>query len=450
MGAGNLSLIESVPGARRLVSSLRDLGYDFVQAVADVVDNSIAAGATKVAITLTFSGPDSWVRIADNGKGMSGPELTEAMRYGTERTYDGLDLGKFGLGLKTASLSQCRKLTVASRCNSNERRIEVRCWDLDHVLNTNRWEMVNVTAAERDERVSESLLQGIGTVVLWEGLERILKYRVSWGAKANQGFLVLAERLDEHLAMVFHRFLSGEAKRRKKLSITINGSVVAPWDPFARDEGKTEVLQEQEFEVAATDRNGIVSFQPFVLPNRQMFSSETAFQRYAGPAKWNYQQGFYIYRADRMIQSGGWSRMRAPDEHTKLARIAINFYSDLDTAFAINVAKMSVTLPSDLKDQMASVVESVVKRAKAVYNKESDPSSAPAPTSASPSTQKPLSAKHGSAPQAPPARAPEEVNYPARVYLEQAAKATGESTALGKIAAELRKFAPEVADELGW
>ena len=248
--------------------------------------------------------------------------------------------------------------------------------------------------------------------------------------------------------MVFHRFLSGEAKRRKKLSITINGSVVAPWDPFARDEGKTEVLQEQEFEVAATDRNGIVLFQPFVLPNRQMFSSETAFQRYAGHAKWNYQQGFYIYRADRMIQSGGWSRMRAPDEHTKLARIAINFYSDLDTAFAINVAKMSVTLPSDLKDQMAGVVESVVKRAKAVYNKESEPSSAPSPSS--PSTQKPLSAKHGSGSQAPPARAPEEMNYPARVYLEQAAKATGETAALGKIAAELRTFAPGVADELGW
>src|SRR3954447_17064497 len=99
-----------------------------------------------------------------------------------------------------------------------------------------------------------------------------------------------------HLAMVFHRFLSGESKRRKKLSITINGSVVVPWDPFARGEEKTEALQEQEFEVAA-DRNGIVSFQPFFLPNRQLFSSETACNRYAGPAKWNYQQGFYIYRA---------------------------------------------------------------------------------------------------------------------------------------------------------
>ena len=449
MGTGNLSLIESVPGARRLVSSLRDLGYEFVQAVADVVDNSIAAGATKVAITLTFSGPDSWILITDNGKGMSGPELTEAMRYGAERDYDGLDLGKFGLGLKTASLSQCRKLTVASRCSPNERRLEVRCWDLDHILSTNRWEMVNVTAAQRDERVSEPLLDSVGTVVLWEGLERILKYRVSWGAKANQGFLVLAERLDEHLAMVFHRFLSGQARRRKKLSITINGSPVTPWDPFARDESKTETLQEQEFEVSATDRTGIVSFQPFILPNRQMFSSEAAFQRYAGPAKWNYQQGFYIYRADRMIQSGGWSRMRAPDEHTKLARIAINFYSDLDTAFAINVAKMSVTLPSDLKDQMAGIVESVVKRAKAVYNKELEvkfpPSPAPPPT-----TNQPSAAKHNPVPPPPTTRTSAAPRYAARVYLEQAAKAAGEGSALNRIAAELKKFAPEVADELGW
>ena len=442
-----MSLIESVPGARRLVSSLRDLGYDFVQAVADVVDNSIAAGASKVAITLTFSGPDSWVRIVDNGKGMSGPELTEAMRYGTERTYDGLDLGKFGLGLKTASLSQCRKLSVASRCNTSERRIEVRCWDLDHVLSTNKWEMINVTAAKRDERLAESLLQGIGTVVLWEGLERVLKYRVSWGVKANQGFLVLAERLDEHLAMVFHRFLSGQAKRKKKLSIWINGSPVAPWDPFARDEARTEALQEQEFEVSATDRNGIVSFQPFILPSRQMFSSEAEFQRYAGPAKWNYQQGFYVYRADRMIQSGGWSRMRAPDEHTKLARIAINFYSDLDTAFAINVAKMSVTLPSDLKDQMASQVESVVKRAKAVYNKEPESSQSSVPSRTGP-LQKPVPAKHISQPA--PSIAQGDERGSVRDYLEQAAKAAGQSLALVKIAAELKQFAPEIADELGW
>ena len=108
---------EVIPGARRLIMSLRNMGYDFAQAVADVVDNSIEAGASLVAIDIEFDGDDSWVRIADNGKGMNAEQLREAMRYGAERNYDENDLGKFGLGLKTASMSQCQCLSVASRWN---------------------------------------------------------------------------------------------------------------------------------------------------------------------------------------------------------------------------------------------------------------------------------------------------------------------------------------------
>src|SRR5712692_3370844 len=125
------AMVEVIPSARRLVRSLRDLGYDFVHAIADLVDNSIAAGASRMAVDMKWSGPDSWVRMTDNGTGMSGTIITEAMRFGSERDYEVDDLGKFGLGLKTASLSQCRRLTVASRIDRNQRRIEVRRWDLD-------------------------------------------------------------------------------------------------------------------------------------------------------------------------------------------------------------------------------------------------------------------------------------------------------------------------------
>lgn len=107
--------IEAIPSAKRLITSLRDLGYDFSQAVADVVDNSIEAGATVVSIDVEFDGDDSWIRIADNGKGMRPEQLREAMRYGAEREYEIDALGKFGLGLKTASMSQCQRLSVASR-----------------------------------------------------------------------------------------------------------------------------------------------------------------------------------------------------------------------------------------------------------------------------------------------------------------------------------------------
>src|SRR5579871_1074404 len=138
----HVSTYEVIPSAKRLIGSLRDLGYDFVQAVADVVDNSIAAKASIVEIDVMFNGAASWVRIADDGTGMTGSGINEAMRYGTEKDYESDDLGRFGLGLKTASLSQCRCLTVASRTDPNQRRIEARMWDLNEVEASNKWEIL--------------------------------------------------------------------------------------------------------------------------------------------------------------------------------------------------------------------------------------------------------------------------------------------------------------------
>jgi DNA topoisomerase VI subunit B len=155
---------EMIPSARRLMTSMRDMGYDFATAVADVVDNSVEARATHVAIDVRFDGDGSWVRIIDNGTGMKPAQIREALRYGSEREYDGHEsLGKFGLGLKTASLSQCRVLTVASRTQKSG-RMEVRQLDLDHIEDTNDWEILQLSAAERPEPVE--VLGGRGTVVL--------------------------------------------------------------------------------------------------------------------------------------------------------------------------------------------------------------------------------------------------------------------------------------------
>ncbi len=317
-----------IPSASRLVSSLRDLGYDFVQSVADIIDNSIAAEATRVEIDLRFDGPDSWFRLTDNGWGMGGPEITEAMRYGTQREYEADELGKFGLGLKTASLAQCRRLTVASRTAPERARVEARCLDLDHVVETDRWEILVPPPNERRPELVSPLKDTQGTVVMWESLDRILGYKVPWGERARSSLYALAEQLDLHLGMVFHRFLAGEVRGLKKLAIKINGTKVELWDPFARDEKATEVLPGSEIDVQASEGVGLVRFQPYVLPPRERFSSDAKFNRLAGPSKWNAQQGFYIYRANRMIQSGGWSRMRAQDEHVKLARASLDFYPD--------------------------------------------------------------------------------------------------------------------------
>lgn len=426
-----ISTVAIVPSARRLVTSLRDLGYDLLHAVADIVDNSLAAGATDVRIDLHFAGPESWLRIADNGTGMSAIEINEAMRFGADRAYAQNDLGKFGLGLKTASLSQCRRLVVASRSAASGSAVEVRCLDLDHIEQTDRWEVLMLDPDTTSDVLVTPLSRRAGTVVLWQCLDRMMAYKSPKGGHARAGLESLAQQLNDHLGMVFHRFLAGEVTRRARLSIRVNEAHVVPWDPFAVDEASTETLPGAEISVATGTSVGLVRFRPFVLPSEKLFSSGEAFRRLAGPRRWNAQQGFYIYRANRMIQSGGWCRMRAPDEHAKLARASIDFFPELDAAFEVNVAKARVGLPQQLREGLTPHIESWVRRAQAVYR-------AGAKSSAD-----------RAAPSEPSMRDDRKLAG-LGMTLERAARQVGESKALRRIVAELIHSDPHVAAALGW
>lgn len=358
---------EVIPSAARLLVSLRDLGYDFANAVADLIDNSISARAERVDVTIASEGLDSWVRIADDGDGMSGTAISEAMRLGAGgRAYAADDLGKFGLGLKTASLSQARSITVASRSHPTRRQIDCRQLDLDEVTATDKWEIVHPVAADRPAAVTDPLRSGTGTVVLWTKLDRILSMNDPFGGWADRHLSKLAERLDLHLGMVFARFLTGEARRSLPLTITINGSKVEPWDPFCLDQ-QVEQLPAKELQIG----NSLVRYRPYVLPPQRDFSDDESWRRASGPHQWNRQQGLYIYRADRMIVSGGWLRLRGIDEHVKLARAALEFWPELDEAFEINIAKMRVRLPEELRDQLKPLVSFLTRCADDRYRKSS-------------------------------------------------------------------------------
>lgn len=360
--------LEVIPSARRLITSLRDMGYDFAQAVADIVDNSIAARATLVTIDVEFDGDNSLVRIADNGKGMTPEQLREAMRYGSEREYEDDDLGKFGLGLKTASMSQCQRLSVASRYNRERANISAYAWDLDHIIKTNRWEILPIDDTDLGPAIKQPLKDTTGTVVLWQRLDRILGYRHPYGEMARKQLSQMCRDIEEHLSMVFHLFISGQVSR-KRLRIFVNGNEIKPWDPFCQSETKTKKLQPIHFHVDYEGVQGEVVIQPFVLPHQNDFSSPEAFRIASGPNNWNQQQGFYIYRANRMIQSGGWSKLRAVDEHVKLARIAVSFSPALDEAFKINVAKMRVQLPTKIQGDVNKAIIPVTKLAREIYDK---------------------------------------------------------------------------------
>jgi hypothetical protein len=428
---------------------MRDLGYGPTEAVADLIDNSITAGAHNADVTLHFDGSESFIRISDDGRGMDAETITEAMRYGAARDYEVEDLGKFGLGLKTASMSQCRRLTVASRTSKTVARVEARQLDLDYIEEEDEWDILIVGADERPDALVEPLKQHRGTVVLWEDLDRILTYQDPGGGWARRHMINLAEHLESHLGMVFHRFLAGEVPR-KKLSISINGAKVDAWDPYAREEKHTETLKPEDFELNTPSGSGIVHLAPFVLPPKASFSSEAAWRRMSGPSHWNRQQGFYIYRANRMIQSGGWSNMRVSDEHTKLSRIALLFSPELDAAFGINVAKMRVTLPPELSSLIEEPVNRAVKRARRVYDAKPDQGNEHRSTQSRGATAASGSANASDANGGGAAAATMTVAQARREALERAAGTAGEQQALRRIVQALTRSAPLVARELGF
>ena len=377
--------ITLVPSAGRLMGSLRDIGYDLASAVADLVDNSIDANARRVSVTIHPDGADSWIRVADDGIGMTLGQLEEAMRYGSRATYDERALGHFGLGLKTASLSQCRRLTVASR-HARRSRVAARRWDLDDVLTTDAWVLQTVPMRDVGRPMREAAPAGTGTVVVWEKLDRVLPKRPTDGMTER----VLRHGADEvaqHLAMVFHRFLSGEAyDGRGRLVIDVNGTLLAPWDPFARDEPRTQALPEQRLELDGDDGSIPVDVRPYVLPAQHAFSTADAHRHAGGPNRWNRHQGFYIYRRDRLIQAGGWNRLRTLDEHAKLARIAVELPVGGDEHFAVDVAKMRVKIPEDLRPGLRAIASAAVAVAQERYRDhlEGDADEPPAARPASP------------------------------------------------------------------
>jgi hypothetical protein len=362
-------IVDVLPSANRLIGSLRDIGYDLPVAMAELVDNSIAAGAKTIQIDTEFAGASSWIRLADDGLGMSEKTLLEAMRFGTRRVYTVNELGKFGLGLKAASLSQCRHLTVATRTSIGG-PTRVARWDLDHIEATDRWEVIRLRSRDC-QLATVPLRNGRGTVVLWERLDRILRFKSHDGQRASNELNRLANEVEQHLAMVFHRFLGRETRRRLPLTIAINGRSIDSWDPFARQETDTQVLHEQKLALV-NGQTARIAVRPYVLPSEAGFSTPMAHRVAAGPRRWNRQQGFYFYRNDRMIQGGGWNRLRTSDEHTKLARISVDFLSSEDQLFELNVSKTQVRVPQGLRAELATIASSVARVAQDVYRGNSD------------------------------------------------------------------------------
>lgn len=340
------------------MESLRAFGYSPEAAVADLIDNSISAGAREIDVHFHWNGTASAVAIRDDGRGMDERTLFNAMRAGSTNPLEEraeADLGRFGLGLKTASFSQARELTVQSRTRGCK-TTAVRRWDLDLIAKTSEWRLLLTEPPE----VSVPQLTGpSGTVVLWTKCDRLVGDADRHESKAHARFNATIDRVANHLSAVFHRFMIG----RGKVAIAVNGVKLHPWDPFMEDNDATQHLGVERL----TLRDYPVKITPFVLPHRsKLTAAEQAVG--AGAAGWNQQQGFYIYRSNRLLLQGDWLSLGfSKDEHTKLARIAVEFPASLDHDWQVDVKKSSARAPGPLQQDLKRIATATRRQAEEVY-----------------------------------------------------------------------------------
>lgn len=352
------------PDAKRLIFGLRDTGYNVKTATADIIDNSIAAEADQIRVDIVLrSDGRKVVYFGDNGKGMDAAGVRRAMRYGAPERENIESLGKFGLGLKTASSSVCIKYTLISR-NSENQELAKLAWDLDHVAQQEQWEMLQEPVTTLERETFEEMCGATGTLVIWEKCDRILTKEYEAGSTQERAAISrLAENLAKHLSLVYHRFLDKTDARERNIDIFINQSPVVPWNPFypARSE---QVLAEQKqlIEVELPDgSDDTARIRAWILPHRNDMTKdeERTHARIANRA-----QGFYVYREGRLIQDGGWMDVFGVSEpHYSLLRIEFDFSHRLDDAFRIDVKKSRILFHPELADGLNTLLQPVYREA---------------------------------------------------------------------------------------
>ncbi len=349
------------PKAAAMIEALRGLGYSTAAALADIIDNSIAAQAKHINISFHWAGKNSRISILDDGNGMDAVHLDKAMRLGEKSPLDARDphdLGRYGLGLKTASFSQSRCLTVASKKDDSLTTLR---WDLDVLAQSpdDGWRLLEGTTPGSENYLSPLQKAKNGTFVLWEKLDRIFTPGFT-----EQHLLDLIDGVERHLAMVFHRYISS---LRNNLRITINGKPVAPWDPFLSSHTSTWCSPIEKI----TYEGGTAEIQCFVLPHKDRLDTKT-FESAAGPDGWTSQQGFYVYRNERLLVAGGWlglghGRTWTREESHRLARIRLDIPNTADAAWKIDIRKSKARPPASIRPKLTRLAEDARSRARRVF-----------------------------------------------------------------------------------
>lgn len=363
-------LVSLSPSPASLVESLRSIGYTVETALADIIDNSISAGAIRISVRFLWNGGQPWVAVLDNGCGMSPDQLRGAMRFGCQSPLVGReksDLGRFGLGLKTASISQCRRLTVSSKMDHVISACE---WDLNHLVRsgTNDWllKVLDDKALSRDPLLNPLIQEFLGdlksgTIVLWREMDTMLAGTEQ--VDSERKFSELLGQARVHLETVFHRFLSPDSGQRA-IHIDFNNSPLVALNPF----GPAIAARRELTMETITVGDESIEVQPYVLPHQNKLS-RSEYEKYAGEGGYLQNQGFYVYRNRRLIVKATWFRLIKKDELNKLIRVRIDIPNSLDHIWGINVNKSQVAPPEIVRKKLKSVIQRISREGREVYRR---------------------------------------------------------------------------------
>ena len=332
------------PNIANFIQSIRDVGYSFEVAVADIVDNSIAAKAKNIDI-LCFQNPKPYFAILDDGLGLSLEELIEALRLASKNPNDireSTDLGRFGLGLKTASFSQCKKLTVISK---KDNITSIVRWDLDFIVEQNEWKLQILNTVEGNSLFDKLNNYENGTIVIWETIDRY-----------DKDFNAILNKTRKHLALVFHRYLEGGVKVNK-VKISINENPIQPFNPFNLKNPATQELSPELIRVKGKD----MSVQPIILPHHSKVN-QNEYEQFATEEGYTKSQGFYLYRENRLLVYGTWWGLNKIKDAHRLVRIKIDIGNDQDDIWGIDIKKSFANPISEIKQELKRIVSITTDR----------------------------------------------------------------------------------------
>jgi hypothetical protein len=362
------------PDASRLIFGLRDTGYNFRTAAADIIDNSIAANAGEVRIRLDMNSEGrKFVYFGDNGDGMNEEEVHKAMRYGAPVRQSLASLGKFGLGLKTASSSVCRHFAVISRKTADAELTKL-AWDLDHVEETGKWQMRQDPLDQHELDAYDELCGDKGTLVVWTRCDRLLSknYADAGGSNEQQAIKRLRGTLRDHIGLIYHRFLDKDDVRQRDVSIWVNDEPVEPWNPFFPERAEQVLSDKQqviEMDTVDGGSTGKATIRAWILPNSNTLNEQE--KKKANIT--NRGQGFYIYREGRLINQGGWLGVFGAhgsfEPHMSLLRIEFDFGHDLDEAFYVDVKKSRILFDPAIEDHLQKLLNNARREAENRYRR---------------------------------------------------------------------------------